>query len=927
MGLLVRLAVLALVISPLSAQAARYWVDPSGSDATACASVSGDADPGVYRATPAGGIACLASGDRLTIKSGVYTGSTATINGVPSGTFGLPTIIEGDPGSQQSCAILHSCPTIIRRSGTSTTYPLDTNYVTIRKLDFDAVLAPTVGPIRVGGVSHDWVFEDVEAHNGTSSGINGILLEPRVSFVTVMRANVHHNGAGGVGHGGYFSGDDITVANSWFHDNSNTGFQCYNVHATSDGRPDRCHIYGTVIENNGFSGVIIEGNDSRVHHNIVRNNGASGVVTGYGGGALRTQIYNNVIYNNLGTYGVNIGNFGVGSDANVKNNIIIGHSTEVTVGASSTGVTVSHNACLAGDACGTTGKLTVTSVADIWTNPAGNDFTVTAGSPTINAGTDVGLAKCGSAPEIGPFEACGVVSASITGSTVDVTMENVFPPLQVVGASGWIVGCTPNPDACGTPSVLTANLLTDTAAIVRLSVTGIANTNCTTGQTWTVSFNAAVGTMLDSMQMMGTQNQAVHSFSAQAVINNCTGAGGGDPPAGAYIYYTMNGNANDSSGGNRHATTSGVSFAAAKYAQGMQTNPNQNDYAELPYLAGVNPTTQSLTIAYGVYVPPSDLGVFRYVGGVPLGTDQRMYVMRNASNNWRMGVRADPASMATEFAVHSGWTHVCQTMDASTDTATLWIDGVQGAAAGASVQTYTSYTFAGNYRIGLPDGRNSAQGGDHLYDEFRLYQSVVSCADLYTAWEPPTSSWTGTISTVSTRMHGAKTDWLGAVTPQAAVDTNIAIAPSGAFTYAGQIDCTVADCTAISYKLYYTCAACPSAGASLVVPDTATSDEIAMFGSMSESGLLTGAHGTNLSGALTHLNGTTLQTSTAAAGPDLAQNNSTVHRAIVRVTTAATIGRQYCFKWREQSGLALDSYTPSGGLCVTVGTPGAAAGF
>lgn len=458
MGILILILVV-LLGSPFTAHATRYWVAPGGSDATSCASVDGDADPGVYRATPQGGIACLASGDTLTIKSGTYTGTTATINGMPSGTVVSNTIIEGDPSSAVGCAIAHTCPTIIQRSGPGTTTPSimylwDLSYITIRKLDFDGSTQPTIHPLRVGGTSHHILFEDIETREAgdASTGVNGILTEPSTSFITINRMNSHHNGqtTTPLGHGGYFQGDDHLIMNSWFHHNSNLGMQCYNSKTTSGGRADRCTITGNLFEDNTTSGLAMEGYDDVFTRNIVRNNTASGVLAGYGG-VDRIKIYNNAIYNNGGASGISLGHInGTALNAEVKNNIIIGHTTEVTIGINVVGSVLSHNACASADSCGTTGKVTIAAFTDCLVSD-GNP-TQKAGSSCLGFGTNVGLPYNGSGPEVGPeevplYSSCEVPNGQPTKVRLRFT-NNVNPPM--LPASG-VTGVTVRKNGASNP--------------------------------------------------------------------------------------------------------------------------------------------------------------------------------------------------------------------------------------------------------------------------------------------------------------------------------------------------------------------------------------------------------------------------------------------------------------------------------------------
>jgi hypothetical protein len=76
------------------------------------------------------------------------------------------------------------------------------------------------------------------------------------------------------------------------------------------------------------------------------------------------------------------------------------------------------------------------------------------------------------------------------------------------------------------------------------------------------------------------------------------------------------------------------------------------------------------------------------------------------------------------------------------------------------------------------------------------------------------------------------------------------------------------------------------------------------------------------------VNGGTNITADSIPVVDLAQDNSTVMRWIIRISSSAPIGRIFCFKPREQTGIDLNGgYTPSGGLCATVRSSVADGGF
>jgi hypothetical protein len=251
---------------------------------------------------------------------------------------------------------------------------------------------------------------------------------------------------------------------------------------------------------------------------------------------------------------------------------------------------------------------------------------------------------------------------------------------------------------------------------------------------------------------------------------------------------------------------------------------------------------------------------------------------------------------------------------------------VAGASSGSSLQTYTSFVFAGNFRLGRFSGSSLASGPNHIYDRWVVYQSVEDCGTLYENFNPPSAPYTGVINIVSGHIYMAKSR--AGVPIELAPFNSFTTLPKGAaFATAFQAHCTNAgDCSPVGQRPYYTCNICPSAGSELPVPDSASADGIEFWGTANETGLLTGAHGTNLSGAESHVDGGTHLTSSSINVVDLCQNCVTVERWIFRLTSEATTDAQYCIFPKEQSGIDFDSYSPSAGMCVSVGQANANAG-
>lgn len=866
----------------------------------------------------ASAMSAASGSDRIIINAGTYTGTNNRLdtNNIPSGVQGNPTIIEGDLSSLSNCSKISFCPTTIQNNGTYGIWLNGISYVTIRNLKISGASTgsyPIIIGSNTGVASTGVLIQNVEATE--ASGATCLMNTATASFTIIEYNHLHGCGATRSSLGAYLQGDDVTFRNNWVHDNSYYGVQCYSSSTVSDMRPDRCKVHYNVIENNrnasGELGLAMGGYDTEVIGNIIKGAFSSG----FDGGSQNMIVANNVFPSNgIGIAGSGSNNSGIV----VQNNVVWG---SISVGSSASGtITNSYNACRSGDSCGSN-KLTIAALTDIFVSSS--DFSLKQASPAINAGTAASVSasrNCNGACDIGAYEAFNFSSASISGNTIDIVLSGmIFAPV-VPSLSGWSITCTGS--GCGVPSILSVSRKTDTSTTVSLSITGLSGGNCAVGQTWTVSYSSASGGTVDSHPLI-TQ-QELTDFSGQSVTNGCA-ATGIALPGTPYIIYEFDDNLNDTSGNNLHATGNGISFADAKYWRGMKTDAGQDDYAEMPYFSGVDPSSQSLTISGGIYIDPTDVASTRGVGGAGTGSNQRFHIYYSGGT-WRLAVQANGGATPTEFSVQSGWNHVCVTFDSAIDTATLWVNGTAGVSSGSSLQTYTSFAFPGNFRIGRFVGSSLASGPNHIYDRWVVWRAKVDCQQAYQNWEPPISTWSGTLSIVSTRIFGAKLDAVASTIPLAALNTDVTIPAGAAFTYASQMDCSVSDCTAIGRKLYYSCDTCTSGGTELLVPDSATADGIEFWGSISEPGLLSGPHGANLSGALTHVNGSTNAIASTVPIVDLNTSNSTVMRYILRIAPGTPTGRTFHFREHEQSGALLNSYTPSNGIGVTVGVPSASVG-
>lgn len=915
---MVSLIFVLVLLLPSVSHATRYWVATTGSDANACASVDGDEDPGVYRATVSGGISCLSSGDRLTVKSGTYTGSTAVIKNVPAGVSAeSPTIIEGDPASIEGCAISSTCPTLLQPNGATSGSVIAVSHVIVRKFRIDhqnmkqyAVLGMEISsPATITDIT----FEDIEAYgtrltSTTACGAGGGFgSTAAVTFGTFRRVHAHDLGnfdpANPCSHGLYLQGDDMLVEDSVSHDNANTGMQCYNGHTTSDGRPDRCTIRRSVFYNNGAAGIAAEGWDNKIYHNLIYGNGA-GILLGYTG-ANRAHVYGNTIYNNSGS-GIQFRATAIDSEA--KNNIIFGNDLAIEKITGVTGIVETYNACSSAQACGSTGKLTIAALTDILVSTS--DFRLKASSSAINAGTSVTDYTCTSTCDIGAFEAVPTPTATITANVVTLSfpIQNLAVPLQIPSTTGVSVSCTRHASCPGSPTISAASRKVGTDIQVDVTISGITGNACAATQTWTITYSRTTGSWTDYARRGYTLHQPVDSFTSLAVTNLCTGSGPSGYPAGYHLYYKFDEgtgtNANDESANNLDCTlTNSAGWGTGKNNYGLSLTSGTTQYCAIPWGSGVNPTTQSITMFVPVYIEAGSESNTHYIVGPDLGTNQRAYIC-GRSGTWRIAVQSVTCSAtgSSNLAVTAGWNVLTVIFDSSIDTVTLYKDTTAGT--GGGTDTYTSFTFSTNLKLGRLDTNNVT--GNYVIDEFLIYLSVQSPSDLVAAFNAVVASTSGTFAQAAIQFQGVVLDTAGSPIVIGSAVQTIEVPAGGGVVLVFQIHCqNVSNCDATSFKLVYDK---NSASVWTQVPNAETVDGTWMWGSTIEPNLNTGTRSTRLTGSCALTTGTTQVSADQTPSVDLPQDGCVVQAYLVRVGSTHA-GDYFDYKIRTENDLDFATYT------------------
>jgi hypothetical protein len=279
-------------------------------------------------------------------------------------------------------------------------------------------------------------YNTIDLNESSYNGGNGISIQDYSPNNTISRNSVHHNCP--LEWEGSYSDQDFTAGIKVV---STTNAPCTieenYVYLNGVGRSgDRgCGIwfdgaahghicrYNRVADNNMYGIQIELQHESKCYYNICTGHTAHAQAAGIFVGGTSTSVENNLVYNNVcygNKYGITV--MGHSPTANtcinneVKNNISIGNTTRqlrCIIGGENDGTLGSGNVylynCLGAEATGFVewgfgvykntydaweaayGGSTSSVEADpLFTNAAGGDFTLQAGSPCIDAGVDLG---------------------------------------------------------------------------------------------------------------------------------------------------------------------------------------------------------------------------------------------------------------------------------------------------------------------------------------------------------------------------------------------------------------------------------------------------------------------------------------------------------------------------------------------------------
>jgi hypothetical protein len=884
---MVLLIALALWVLPVWAQATTYYVATTGSDAADGLSES------TPKLTVRHCVSIMVAGDTCYVRGGTYT-ETNTIRFGTTGTQANPIKLLAYPN--ESPIITWTAQTsayriLIENSGGD---QVGIGWITISGFELkDGFEGVKFASLHNSTISHNWI------HGNLNQGILGI----GGHHVVVDRNIVNHNGphdtnpTSTLAHGVYLHGSDMTISNNLIYDNLGYGIQ-QNGSSSSLFDPTKHPSSEFALAERWIV----------VNNTIAYNTNRSGIVV-WGSGCGSSRYENNIFYENAVTQstgsiqGIDCVSCTLATGIIIKNNHFYASGS-----GGQGGIDTIFNADLVSS--GNVTNVSAPAFVSGGSNslPASPDFRLTASAPV-----NIALANefsNNSTNVVGAYKTVGTPTASITTNKITINLPmSTAVPVQNLSTTGVTVGCTGS--ACpGAPTVSTVSRVVNTDSNVEVTISGITGNACeAANQTWTVSYSSASGSWTgnDNLGAYPGSHQKIFSFTSLAVTNQCTGSGPSGYPAGYHIYYKFDDgsgtNANDESANNLDGTlTNSPTWGAGKTGSGVVTTGGTQHVA-IPYGSGVNPSTQSLTIAFGINIPAGQETLSRNYFGAPLGTNQRLYVS-TSSSTWRIGIQGSNDATAGDIAVTSGWHNVCLVLNSGTDVATLYIDGVASTAAGA-VKSYTSHTLSGDFDLGrIADVTTNAAAG--TYDDFLVYTSVEDCAAISAAFNAEATPQTGTLAQAAIQFQGVILDSSSSPIIVGSAVQVIEVPAGGGVVLLFQVHCqNISDCDPTAFKLVYV-----KNGSSTwqQVPDTETADGTWMWGESIVANFNNGVRSTRLTGSCTLTTGTTQVSASQIPSIDLPQDGCTVLAYIVRVGSTHA-GDYYDYKLRTEADLDFDTYT------------------
>lgn len=696
-------------------------------------------------------------------------------------------------------------------------------------------------------------------------------------------------------HGIYANGSFYTITNNLIYDNLGYGIQ-QNGSSSS------------VFNSTKMAGPEYAGADNWIisYNTISYNNYRAGTVV-WGSATKNTRIENNIFYQNAQEVsgGQAVTFCGCGSTPLATSGVVIKNNHAYATSPGGTGF-ISGNATegVAYTQSGNVVNVSAPAFVDAGSSvPASPDFRLTARAP-VNIALATEFANNGIVGAFQPPASPTVASITANKITVNLPMSAAVP-VQNLSTAGVSFSCTSN--VCpGSPAVSSVSRVPGTDSQIEITLSGITGNACLShADPVTISYSSSTGTWTgnDNIGPYPGLNQKILSFTSISVTNQCTGSG---PPSGtsSHIVYLMeNGSGttvSDTSGNAIHATTSGT-WVSGKTGFGIKVTGGTTQQTTIPYGSGIDPTSQSMTWVVPVFVATGTTAASNFIFGTETGTDQRGYIAATLGT-WKVGRKNinTISAGASNLAVTEGWNHLCVRWDATTDTVTLYKDGVAGT--GGATGSYTSYTLATNFEAPILGTGFPTTVTETIYDDVQIFTSLQDCATLYAAWNAPPPPATGTLTQAAIRFGGVVLDTAGSPIVLGSLSHGISVPKRGGAVILFEIKCNPGtDCDQTAFKFVYT-----KNGATTwqQVPNTETADGTWMWGVSTEAHLNNNLRSTSLTGACTMQTGVTLMTADQVPSLALAQNTCTVLAYIVRVDGVAGVD-YFDYKLITQSGLDL----------------------
>lgn len=480
-GFSVLLLVLGLtVFSSASANAATYYLSPSGNDLNA----GSDSSP---LKTFAAAFKKLVPGDTLLVKDGTYE---EKIDRFPTGgTAAKPYVIK----AQNARKVL------IKPNGTDVALSISSvsstpkTYITIEGFIFECIRVTSAcvqltANADQTGVDHIRIINNEIMHAAGAAvfaphgqyeayGYYGAgIIIARSNYVEVINNDIHDNGKTDFDHGAYCYGDNNLYEGNRVYNNRGTGLKIgwagssknniirNNIVYDNNNAWKVNPAYGVKRQGRGIGTYFSSG--MKIYNNIIWGDHAAGIDATYG--PVNAEIYNNTVYVNgstsSGSYGIVVGGGKSSEPVDVispvvRNNIVVQNNTNppsvynyaIHIAARTRNAIAENNLTFGrnpelhvdvnaanGGAFNPTVRNNIVNKDPQFVNLTGFDFHLKSTSPAINAGANIasltfdysnGLRPQGGGMDIGAYEYGGAPAPTTkpTLTPAPTTMPTVTP--------------------------------------------------------------------------------------------------------------------------------------------------------------------------------------------------------------------------------------------------------------------------------------------------------------------------------------------------------------------------------------------------------------------------------------------------------------------------------------------------------------------